>query len=73
MTSRMGISWQRIPSAFASTAASACDAADVNGDGMETPTTCSGPSASAAMHAVSAESMPPESPSTTVSNPFFTT
>ena len=35
--------------------------------------TRSAPSASAATHATSAESMPPESPSTTCAKPFFST
>ncbi len=40
-------------------------------EGMVTPTTRSGPSASAAMDAVSAESMPPLNPSRTRSNRFL--
>ena len=42
-------------------------------DGMETPTTFSAPTASAAMAAVRAESIPPLIPSTTFSKPFFLT
>ena len=53
--------------------ASSREAAEVNPEGIDTPTTCEGPSASAAMQAQSAESTPPESPSTTVSKPFFST
>ena len=44
-----------------------------NGDGMRTPSTHSGPNASAAMAAVSAESMPPESPSSTRAKPHLRT
>ena len=46
---------------------------DLNCDGIETPTTCSAPSASTAIAAVNAESMPPESPSRTVAKPFLRT
>ena len=42
-----------------------------NGDGIRTPSTWSAPSASAAMAAVSAESMPPESPSTARAKPHL--
>ncbi len=45
----------------------------MNPEGIDTPTTFAGPSASAAMQAHSAESTPPESPSTTVSKPFLRT
>ncbi len=38
---------------------------------MSTPVTRSGPSASAAIAATSDESMPPDSPMSTRSNPFF--
>ena len=43
------------------------------GDGMDTQVTFSGPTASAAIIATRAESIPPESASTTCSNPFFST
>ena len=42
-----------------------------NGDGISTPSTCAGPSASAAMAAVSAESIPPDRPSTTREKPHL--
>ena len=41
-------------------------------DGMSTPMTCSGPSASTAMAATSDESMPPDRPMTTSVKPFLT-
>ncbi len=44
-----------------------------NRDGMSTPTTRSGPSASTAIAATSDESMPPESPMSTSVNPFLRT
>ena len=53
--------------------ASARVPADEKGDGIETPTTPSRPSASTAMAAVSAESIPPDNPTTTRRNPFFRT
>jgi hypothetical protein len=43
------------------------------GDGMTTHVTRSGPSASTAISATSAESIPPERPNTTRSKPFFST
>ena len=42
-------------------------------DGMSTPTTCSGPSASTAIAATSDESIPPESPMSTSVKPFLRT
>jgi hypothetical protein len=57
----------------ATSRASACVSPDEKRDGIETQTTCSRPSASAASAAVSAESMPPETPSTTSAKPFFST
>ena len=41
------------------------------GDGISTPSTRSGPSAAAAIAAVSAESMPPDSPSSTRVKPHL--
>jgi hypothetical protein len=41
--------------------------------GIETPCTLSAPSASTAIAATSEESMPPDSPSTTLRKPFFAT
>ena len=55
------------------TRASSRVASDENLDGIETVWTRSGPRASAAIAAVSAESMPPEIPITTSSKPFFET
>ena len=43
------------------------------GDGITTQVTAAGPSASEAISATSAESMPPESPSSTRVNPFLRT
>ena len=62
-----------IPRFRATRRASARVPADENEDGMETPTTPSRPNASTAMAAVIAESMPPESPTTTRRKPFFRT
>ena len=47
--------------------------ADENRDGIETQWTRSAPSASTARAAVSAESIPPETPITTSRKPFFAT
>jgi hypothetical protein len=44
---------------------------DENSDGIVTPSTAPGPSASAAIAAVSAESIPPDSPTTIFVNPFL--
>jgi hypothetical protein len=44
---------------------------DENCEGMLMPITCDAPSASTAIAAVSAESMPPESPITTRWKPHF--
>ena len=41
------------------------------GDGIITPSTFSGPTASAAIAAVRAESMPPDRPSSTVEKPHL--
>ena len=40
-------------------------------EGIDTPSTASGPSASTAIVATSAESTPPESAITALANPFF--
>ena len=61
----MGSVNSSMPRLRASRAASRRVAADEYGDGMVTPVTLAGPSASQATAATSAESMPPESPSTT--------
>ena len=52
-----------MPRFFASAAASVSEPSDEKRDGMATPSTFSGPSARAAMQATSAESMPPDRPS----------
>jgi hypothetical protein len=43
------------------------------GDGITTQVSCSGPTASAASSATSAESIPPDSPTTTRAKPFLRT
>jgi hypothetical protein len=53
--------------------ASSCVASAEWGEGMTTQLTRSGPSASTATSATSAESMPPDRPKTTSPNPFFST
>ena len=60
-----------MPSARASASASALEWSDETALGIETPRTLSGPSASAAMTATSAESMPPESPTTAFLKPHL--
>ncbi len=62
-----------MPRFRASRAASLLVPLDENCDGMVTPVTLAGPSASQAIAATSDESMPPESPSTTWVNPFLAT
>ena len=64
-------SW--MPRFFASASASSLLSREVIDDGMKTPVTWSGPSASTAIDAVSAESMPPLTPITTCVNSFFVT
>ncbi len=64
----MGTVWQRGKARLAaSSIASSNDAADEWRDGIITPRTPFGPTAAAAMQAVTAESMPPESPMITLS------
>ncbi len=60
-----------MPRLSASAFASSREPAELNRDGIETPRTFSGPSASAAITAVSAESIPPLSPSTADWNPHL--
>ena len=62
-----------MPRFCASARASATEPSDEYRLGMVTPHTASGPRASAAMAAVSAESMPPDRPSTTCEKPFLRT
>ncbi len=61
----MGKSIISMPSDSAIAAASSRLSCDVYRDGMRTPITFCAPSASAAITAVSAESTPPESPTST--------
>ena len=62
-----------MPSALVDSCASSMLAWLVNREGSRTPRTRVGPSASTATAAVSAESMPPERPSTTPEKLFFPT
>ena len=57
----------------ARSAASDLECSDEYSLGMETQTTRSGPSASTATAATTAESMPPDSATTTAPKPFFST
>ena len=70
-TSSMGTASRRMPAGVGDSPASSMLPGDEYGDGIASARTGSGPSASAASVATSAESMPPESPSTTSRNPFF--
>ncbi len=72
-TSSIGISRKSTPRDSATRRASPRVASDENCDGIDTQWTRSGPSASAASAAVSAESMPPDSPTTTSRKPFLST
>ncbi len=63
----------RMPRLPASSSASVTLPSLENRDGMSTPVTCSGPSASAAIVATSDESMPPEIATNTSCNPFLRT
>src|SRR3954447_7539846 len=60
-----------MPSRFAESSASDSECSLEHLDGSPTPTTRSGPSASTASAATSAESMPPDMPSTTEGMPFL--
>ena len=60
-----------MPNRLARSSASVLECSEENRDGIETPRTESGPRASAAMTAVSAESMPPDSPITTCVKPVL--
>jgi hypothetical protein len=73
MIPRIGISRRRIPRFRARARASSMLRDEVKTEGMVTPTTASGPRASTARAAVSAESIPPLNPTTTSRNPFFLT
>jgi hypothetical protein len=72
-TGSMAISRKSIPSDAASRCASPRVPSDEYRDGMDTPCTRSAPIASTHNAAVSAESIPPESPMTTSPKPFFVT
>ncbi len=61
----IGISWKAIPSRAATSRASWRVSAELKREGIDTPVTAPAPSASAAIAAVRAESMPPERPSAT--------
>ena len=69
----MGTSSQRMPRFAARAKESSTLPRDEYGLGIVSPRTFSGPSASAAMAAVTAESMPPLRPRQTVENPHFVT
>ena len=62
-----------MPRLAASAAASVMLASLEKRDGMSTPTTWSGPSASTAIAATSDESTPPDNPIRTLVKPFFRT
>ena len=67
----IGSSRKCAPSASASLRASCRVPSELNREGMETQWTRPGPSASQASAAVNAESMPPETLTTTSPKPFF--
>jgi len=69
----MGISWKAMPRMRASSRASSSEWAELYREGMATPRTAAGPSAAAATQAVSALSMPPESPTTAERKPHLRT
>ena len=72
-TSSIGTMSIRVPSRAAQSRASSTLAGDEYGDGIASRRTASGPSASVASVATSAESIPPDIPMTTSRNPFFRT
>ena len=69
----IGISRNAIPVRLAMSAASSRECCEEWTLGIPTPYTDAAPRASTAMAAVSAESMPPDMPMTTLPNPFFLT
>ncbi len=71
MASSMGSVSVRMPRLAASCSESSMLPRLEKGDGIRTPSTWSAPSASTAMAAVSAESIPPESPSTAREKPHL--
>ena len=72
-TASIGISRKSTPRFSLTSRASSRVASDEKRDGIETVCTRSAPSASAAIAAVSAESIPPEIEMTTSWKPFFST
>ncbi len=62
-----------MPKLFASIAASVREPSLEYRDGIDTPCTCFAPSASTAIAATSAESIPPDNPITTSVKPFLRT
>ena len=67
----MGMTSNGTPRLAASARASVIEPSDENLDGRPTPRTWAGPRAAAARTPVTAESMPPESPSTTLEKPVL--
>jgi hypothetical protein len=72
-TDSIGISRNAQPRLSATRRASERVSSELNLDGMDTQWTRSAPSASTHSAAVTAESIPPETPITTSANPFFST
>ena len=72
-TGSIGTTSKRHPRFSARALESVSEPSDEYRDGMVMPCTRSGPSASTAMEATSAESIPPDSPTTTSENPFLWT
>ena len=72
-TSSIVIVSSRIPRRSVTSIASVTEAGLEYGEGIARARTASGPRASAASVATSAESIPPESPSVTSRKPFFRT
>jgi hypothetical protein len=70
-TDSIGTTWMAMPRLRASAQASSRLPRDENCDGIAIPVTCSLPSASTAMAAVTAESIPPERPITTSLKPHL--
>ena len=73
MAGSIGISIRSAPTARTIARASACVSSLEWGEGMTTQLTRSGPSASAAIRVTSAESIPPETATSTRSKPFLRT
>ena len=73
MISAMGTVWVAVPRLAARASESLTEPGLEYGEGMSTQVTLAGPRASAAMAAVSAESMPPERPITAREKPHLCT